>query len=66
MENKVLELDDYRPHINVYAPTRVHTIPVSFFFDYAAGKREITDMEGWEEVVKVIVGEWLKSILNKS
>jgi len=37
----------------------LHVIPRSFFDDVIAGKREITELEGWEKLMPSILTEWL-------
>lgn len=61
--SKVVNINDYRPHLSVWeaagASNVLHVIPRSFFDDVIAGKREITELEGWEKLMPSILTEWL-------
>lgn len=53
-----IEADDAHVVINTNN-NRVHVVPRSVFQDIADGKIPITQLDDWEEIVPVIVNDWL-------
>lgn len=53
----ILNMDDYRPHINIQVPGAIHVYPVAYFKDLADGK----DVEPLPpEVLRFIISDWLE------
>ena len=58
--SRVTNIDDNRPHITIQGLNRdVHVIPVSFFQDVVAGKLSLKDLGQFDNIVPVIIGQWL-------
>lgn len=60
---KIYEIDNYRPNlVLVDSKNNPHVIPVSVFIDIAKGRKQITDIDDYQEIVRVVVFEWLYKI----
>lgn len=63
-DDNIVQLDDYRPHVNVIDPRRkaVHVVPLAALEAYADGT-----LDAFEDpdLLRAIVGEWLKFIANE-
>ena len=63
---EVTNIEDHRPQLNIQvAPGNVHVIPKAFFEDVVNGKRDITDLEQYKEIVPVILSEWLEDLCGE-
>lgn len=59
-ENNIVEIDDLRPHINIYPLDKsIHIIPVAFFEKVVEGKIAFTELEDYEILIPIILQEWL-------
>ena len=62
----VVSLDDHRPHITVLiedgSEARVVVAPITMFENMATGVLPITEVDGWESLVRVIISEWLDGL----
>lgn len=59
----IYEIKDYLPNlVLVDSKNNAHVIPVGTFIDIAKGRKQITDIDDYQEIVKVIVFEWLYKI----
>lgn len=63
--NDIIDLDDYRggPWINITTEKSVHVYPSVYFRDWIAGK-SVEPID--EDVLKVIVRQWLESATELS
>ncbi len=55
----VEDLDDHRPHIMIPGKKNAHVIPRSCIEDVISGKKDITDIEEFEDFLPMILQEWL-------
>lgn len=60
----IIPFDEYNQcvTIRVLRKNAIHIIPLSFFTDVVNGKRSITELEKFEDVVPKIIEEWLESL----
>ena len=59
----VISLDDRRPHITITTQgNAVHVIPVAFFEDVARGKLTVDALDCRDEIMRLIIAEWLDLI----
>lgn len=56
----VSQMDDHREHVVVNCEDRVHVLPKALLEDVADGELSITAIDDYEEIVRVIVAEWLE------
>ena len=55
----VVDLDEFRPHINIHtADNNVHVMPVSLIKDIAEGKRKTSGIPEMDPVIAEIVRQW--------
>lgn len=60
---KVAQMDDHRPHVGIPTPDgNAHVLPVSLLEDIAAGRRSIDDLDDRDQIVRAIIGDWLRHI----
>lgn len=57
---KVIDIESMKPHIVIPVVGTVHAVPRAVFERIAKEETPITDLEDWEEIIPVIVGEWLQ------
>ena len=56
---EIINMSDYRPHINIQVPGAIHVYPREYFKDLADGK----DVEPLpDDVLRAIIGDWLEWI----
>lgn len=65
MLNNLVQLDEFRPHIDIFTPGKVHTYPLAYFFDVAAGKRKMTQLPECDEILQQIIKMWLDYLLGE-
>ena len=60
MSPAIIDLDAHRPHYTITTHDgKVHVVPARFFEDVAGGRRSIDDLADRDEILRVIVSEWL-------
>jgi len=57
--SNVVSMEDYRPHAVISSGRSVHVIPLSVLEDIATGDLRVDQLDGWEEIIPEIIGEWL-------
>lgn len=58
---KVVNLDDYKPHIAIQVKNgNVHVIPRELFQNIIIGKTKISEVEKYEDIFVQILDEWMK------
>ena len=59
----VTSMDDHRPHVTVTTHANVaHVIPVAFFEAVARGQLTVDDLDGRDEIMRIVIAEWLEHI----
>ena len=59
---KVTHVDDHKPHLTVNCGESVHIVPVALIEDVINGKRDFTQLEKWDVLLKTILKDWLSSV----
>ena len=62
MTKKVISLDDSRPHLTIKCEDAVHVLPVTVIEDVINGQMCFTDIEGWRELIKPILLDWVGGV----
>ena len=59
--SEVYNIGDYKPAviINDKAHKKTHVVERSTFEDIVKGHLKVEDLEGWKEILPIILGEWL-------
>jgi len=60
--NNVHDISDHKPHIVLQTMKATRVLPVSLIKDVINGKKDITDIEDYEDILSAILTEWLCSI----
>ena len=60
----VSHIEDYKPHLTVNCGECVHVISISLIEDVISGKKDFTELERWDELLKTILKDWLSSMLT--
>ena len=59
----VTRLDDHRPHVAIITQANaVHVISVAFFEAVARGELTVDDLDGRDEILRIVIAEWLEHI----
>ncbi len=53
MDN-IIDIASKEPHINFYCPKRVHVVPLSVIRNIAENKIPIEQLDGWQEIVRLM------------
>ena len=62
MSQKVENIDDFRPHLTVNCCESIHVVPVALIENVIAGKKDFTQLEQWDVLLKTILKDWLDSV----
>ena len=64
----IVDFEAHLPHVRISTETddthTEHVIPLSFFEDVVAGRQNLTGLDGWEDVVKAIIGDWINDMCS--
>ncbi len=61
----VTDIDSQRPHVLIYTDDgKAHVIPLTFFDKVMAGSVSINELDDYQEIMPVIIKEWLGDRLN--
>lgn len=60
--SNIVNLEEYMPHIVVNCGEQVHVLPKTLIEDVIEGKKCITQIEGWEDIVKVVLTGFLEML----
>lgn len=63
--SSVVDIDDYRPHMCIEGPGRVHVIPVAMIQNIIDGEMSVNDIED-PHLMRDILADWLQSIPETS
>ena len=58
----LIELDEYRRHLVIQAPGKVHVFPLAMFDDVITGKLKpsaIDDLDSW---LPMVIKEWIETL----
>ena len=58
--SNVLHFEKSKPHVVVECGDGVHVLPVSLIEDVISGRRCLTEIEQWSDIIKVILKEYLE------
>jgi hypothetical protein len=57
----VIHIEAKQPHMTIPAiDKKIHVVPVSLIKDIIDGRKSITDLDGFEEIVPTIIEEWFQ------
>jgi hypothetical protein len=57
---EVLNIEEYKDHVTLYDINgAAHVVPVAFFLEVRDGKRDITELENYKNIMPSIIEEWL-------
>lgn len=60
---EVIDMNAKKPHLTMTALNgRVHVIPLSFFEDVSKGSQSLKELDFFDQLVPVIIGEWLENL----
>jgi len=62
MDKSISTIDDYRPHLTVNCGESVHVVPVALLEDVISGKKDFTQIEQWDVLLKTILKDWLSNV----
>ena len=62
----VVDIDDHRPHLTINCIDTVHILPVGVLEDVIKGDKCFTDIEGWQDLIKPILKDYLESLTPKT
>jgi hypothetical protein len=62
MSENIVNIEDAKPHLTVNCGESVHVVPVALIEDVIAGKKDFTQLEQWDVLLKTILKEWLGSV----
>jgi len=57
--SNVTDINDQKPHLMIPGSVNVHVMPKSLIEDVINGKKDITDIEEYEDFLPTILKEWL-------
>ena len=63
MDN-IIDISAHEPHINFYCPNRIHVVPLSVIRNIAENKIPIEQLDGWEEIVRLMFSETCKGLID--
>ncbi len=55
----VVNIEEGQPHLTIKGLKGIHVIPESLIQDVIDRRKSITDIEGWEDFIPEIMGDWL-------
>lgn len=59
MMGEVIHIEAKQPHMTIQSTDKkIHVVPVSLIKDIIEGRKSITDLQGFEEIVPTILEEW--------
>lgn len=58
-EKKVSNIEDVKPHLTINCGDKVHVVPVSLIEDVIEGRKDLTQIDDWENLARKILQEWL-------
>lgn len=60
MSDNVTNIESVRPHLTITGNNgKVHVIPEEFFHDIVLGNTSLKELEDFDSIMPVIIGEWL-------
>ena len=62
MSEKIVNIYDVKQHLTVNCGESVHVLPVSLIEDVINGEKCFTHIEGWGELIKPILRDWLNAV----
>lgn len=62
--NNIIDIAQNEPHVNFYCPGRVHVVPLSVIRNIAENKIPIQQLDGWEEIVRLMFSETCKGLID--
>ena len=62
VEDNIVNIEEKLPHIVINCGERVHVLPRSLIVDVIEERKCITQIEGWNDIVKVILTGFLEMI----
>ena len=66
-ESNVVSLDDARPHVMIEGADLIsYIVPAALIDDIAKGHMGITEVKGWEPILRGIFREWLEIQMRDS
>ena len=57
---KFVEIDQYRPHVTIPTDNGVYIVPEQVLRDIISGELEITEWEGYRDLIPTIIEDWLE------
>lgn len=61
-KEKIIHIDDHKPHLTVNCGESVHVVPVALIEDVINGKKDFTQLDQWDTLLKTILKDWLSSV----
>lgn len=62
---EVTQLMEWRPHIKIMGISGKHYIfPLQDFMDLINGKKKLADLDGGEDILPVILNEWIGTLMD--
>jgi len=62
IKNNIRHISDNKPHLTVNCGESVHVIPVALIEDVIEGKKDFTQLDQWDVLLKTILKDWLDSV----
>ena len=61
-KKNVTHIDDHKPCLTVICGESVHVVPVALIEDVISGKKDFTQLEQWDVLLKTILKDWLDGV----
>lgn len=61
-KQNITHIDDHKPHLTVNCGESVHVVPVALIEDVISGKKDFTQLDQWNVLLKTILKDWLDSV----
>lgn len=62
MTAEIIDLQQHQPHLVISGEEGVHVVPRSVFIDIIRGNLDYREIEGFDDVIKTILREWLEGL----
>lgn len=63
-ENKISNIEEAKPHLSVNCGEKIHVIPVALIEDVIKGRKDLTQLDDWEGIIRRVFEEWLSAVRN--
>lgn len=62
MADKVININEFRPHVMVEGFKSVHVFPLAMLEDIISGKLKVSEVEEFDDFMPMIIKEWLEGM----